>query len=136
MHLFERMALFASAVIGLSIAGWMAFRGRDTPRVMTFVPVPIPYVPESPPPPDPAWTETPGLLHHVRDPDPACGPDAVALTDAVRGWLAEPRTDAIWVDPQRGIAFSHSAVDTGRDAPLPKRFGAESKLACGSEAGW
>ncbi len=67
----------------------------------------------------------------IVDPEAGCAP---GLTDAVRDWLGD--RGSIRIDLARGIAFAHSEVDTGRDGPLPRSFGPEAKLACGSEALW
>jgi hypothetical protein len=139
MQLFERGALVASAVLGLSVAGWMVLHGYKAPTCPPVVPIPVTVVvPGAAAPPIAAGTPVlpPEYTDDavVADPDGTCSADTGDLVANVRGWIAG--RGGVLIDPQRGIEYLHGNVDTGGDGPYPKRFGAEAKRACGDEAIW
>ncbi|HEY4177065.1 MAG TPA: hypothetical protein VGM90_09550 [Kofleriaceae bacterium] len=143
MDLIERSVLVASAVVGLSVAGWMVLHGYKAPTcppTISLVPVVIPVATTAAPAPmhdelrpvvlSPEYTDD----SVVADPDGKCNAQTPELVAMVRGWIAG--RGGVSIDPQSGIAFTHTKYDEGRDGPWPRFHDANAKRVCGEEALW
>lgn len=143
MQLFERGALVASAVVGLSVAGWMFLHGYKAPTCLptiSLVPILIPVATAPVPEPSPDELRPVVLSPEytddsvVSDPDGKCNAETADLVAIMRGWLAGRGGVSIYM--QRGIAFTHTRMDEGRDGPWPRFHAATAKRVCGEEALW
>lgn len=142
MQLFERGALVASAVLGLSVAGWMVLHGYKAPTCPPVVAIPVTVLVPGPAAVEPTHDEprVPVVSPEYTDDSvvenaaPTCNADTPELVAKVRGWIAGH--GGISIDLQTGVAFTHTKFDEGRDGPLPRFHAATAKRVCGEEAVW